>query len=46
MFVSSTSDFVANEALIVMHMLRLLSRGESDGINVHGVRVVMGGGGG
>jgi len=41
MFVSLTSDLVADEALIVMHVLRSLSRGELDGIHIHGIRVVM-----
>jgi len=45
MSVSVTTDFVANEALIVMHVLRSLSRGELDGIHVHSVRVAMGVGG-
>ena len=46
MFVSPTSDFMANEALIVMHVLCSLSRGKLNGIHIHGVRVTMGEGGG
>jgi len=45
MLVSLTSDFMANEALIVTHVLHTLSRGESDGIHVHSIGVTMGGGG-
>jgi len=44
MLVGSTSNLVANEALIVMHVLRLLGRGESNGIYVHGVMVTARGG--
>jgi len=44
MFVSLTSDLMENEALIGTHVLHLLSRGKSDCIYVHGVRVATGGG--
>jgi len=44
MFVSLTPDLVANKTLIVMHVLRSLGRGESDGIHVHGIGVVTRGG--
>jgi len=44
MLVSSTSNLVTNEALIVMHMLHSLGRGESDGIHVHGIGVSARGG--
>ena len=40
MFVSVTSNFVANEALIVVRVLHLLDGGKSDCIHVHSVRVV------
>jgi len=41
MLVSVTSDFVTYEALIVAHVLHMLSGGESDGIYVHSVNVAM-----
>jgi len=44
MFVSLTSDLVTNEALIVVHVLCLLRKGEWDGVHVHSVGVMMGGG--
>jgi len=46
MFVSLAPDLMANEALIVTHMLHSLSRGQLDGVHVHGIRVTTGGGGG
>ena len=33
------SDFVTNEAFVVLHMFHSFYRGESDGVDVHGIRV-------
>ena len=33
------SDFVTDEAFIVLHIFCSFHRGEPDGINVHGIRV-------
>jgi len=41
MSVGMTANLVAYEALIVAHVLCTLSGEESDGIHVHGIRVVV-----
>ena len=40
-FVRTTSDFVTNEALIVTHVLRLLSGGKSEDVYIHGIGVAI-----
>ena len=34
-----TPNFVTDEALVVFHMFSFFYRGETNGINVHGIRV-------
>jgi len=41
MFVCAASDFMANEALVVTHVLCMLDGGKSDGVHVHGIGVVV-----
>ena len=40
MILGVTSDFVTDKAFVVLHMFCSFYRGELNGINVHGVRVL------
>ena len=40
MILCMAPNFVANEAFVVLHMFCSFYRGEPDGIDVHGIRVL------
>jgi len=42
--VGTASDLVIYEALVATHVLRMLGRGESEGVHVHSIRVTGWGG--
>jgi len=41
MFVRTASDFMTYEALIVMHVLRTLGKGELEDVYVHGIGIAV-----